>query len=155
MKAWKTMLSGRRCWSLRVGRAFRDKETATFNQRRSAMDMRVMLIGLLVIGSVAMLETDVSASRPCDGWPWCYCLNELKELVENVKKDEKIRVWIIGETDDDRQSRRRADVRQTLIQYGLRSEIIGELIYKDPELREECMRKDQMVIVTGPEPLPK
>ena len=37
------------------------------------MVMRVMLIGLLVIGAVAMLETDVSAHlRPCGGCSCCF-----------------------------------------------------------------------------------
>jgi hypothetical protein len=111
------------------------------------MVMRVMLIGLLVIGAVAMLETDVSAHpNPCGGWSCCNFLKALKEVAER-HKDDNWQVWIIGETDDEQQSRRRAEVRQMLIQYGLRPDNIGELIYKDPALRE-YMREDQMAIVT-------
>jgi hypothetical protein len=113
------------------------------------MVMRVMLIGFLVFGSVAMLETDVRAHpRPCAGWPCCFFLKELKQAAEQVKKDNR-QVWIIGETDDEQQSLRRDKVRQELIQYGLPRENIGELIYKDPALRE-YMREGQMAIVTQP-----
>ena len=118
------------------------------------MVMRVMLIGLLVIGAVAMLETDVSADCvPCLNWPCCYSFMQLKEVVEDVKKDENLQVWIIGETDDDLQLRRRADVRERLIQLGLRPENIGELLYEDHALlrhmrEKRYMREGQMVIVT-------
>ena len=116
------------------------------------MVMRVMLIGLLVIGVVAMLETDVSACRMCGNPPCCYLQagddKELKELLEEVEKHEDSQVWIIGDTDDDRLSRKRADVRDMLIRHGLQPEIIGELIYKDPALLRS-MRKEQVVMGEG------
>jgi hypothetical protein len=113
------------------------------------MVMRVMLIGLLVIGAVAMLETDVRAHPfPCAGWSCCFGFNALKEFVE-YHKDDNWQVWIIGETDDEQQSRRRDEARQMLIQYGLRPENIGELIYKDPAL-QKYMREGQMAIVAQP-----
>lgn len=112
--------------------------------------MRVMLIGLLVIGAVTMLETDVSARCPCFNWLCCYSLKETNELFEDVKKDENIQVWLIGDT-----ASRRDEVREMLIQHGLRPENIGELIYEDRALlgymREgKYMREGQMVIVTQP-----
>jgi hypothetical protein len=111
------------------------------------MVMRVMLIGLLVLGAVAMLETDVSAHPfPCGGWSCCFSLKQLQEMVERHKGENR-QVWIIGETDDERQSRRRAEVRNKLIEYGVEPANIGELIYKDPAL-QKYMREDQMVIVS-------
>jgi len=37
------------------------------------MFTRVMLIGLSIIGVVAMLETDANAQRGCGGWGCCWC----------------------------------------------------------------------------------
>ena len=113
------------------------------------MVMRIMLIGLLVIGAIAMLETDVSADCvPCLNWPCCYSFMQLKEVVEDVKKDENIQVWLIGDA-----AQRRAEVREMLIQHGLRPENIGELLYEDHALlrhmrEKRYMREGQMVIVT-------
>jgi hypothetical protein len=115
------------------------------------MGMRVMLIGLLIIGAVAMLEPDVSAHPfPIGEWSCAFGPGALKgkekEFVENHKN---VWVWIIGETDDEQQSRRREEVRRSLIQSGLPPEDIGELIYKDPALRP-FMREGGMAIVTQP-----
>jgi hypothetical protein len=131
------------------------------------MVMRVMLIGLLVIGAVAMLETDVSAFCDCFNWICCKALTvrsdrvnlvgrelkelaekELKELVEDAKKDDNIQVWLIGGT-----AHKRVEVREMLIQLGLRPENIGELLYVDHDLlrfmrEERYMREGQMIIVS-------
>jgi hypothetical protein len=131
------------------------------------MVMRVMLIGLLVIGAVAMLETDVSAFCDCFQWGCCKALTvrsgrvnlvgkdlkeraekELKDLLGIVKKDDNIQVWLMGGT-----AHKRAEVREMLIQLGLRPENIGELLYEDRDLlrymrEERYMREGQMIIVT-------
>jgi hypothetical protein len=115
------------------------------------MVMRVMLIGLLVTGAVAMLETDVSADCvPCLGFPCCFSFMKLNEVGEDVTKDENIQVWLIGNT-----AHRRAEVREMLIKRGLRPENIGELNIEDRELlrsmrERRSMREGQMVIVTQP-----
>jgi hypothetical protein len=119
------------------------------------MFMRVMLIGLLVIGTVSMLETDVYA-RCCFGCSKL-CLHFLlteksetvvAEVVAEVKKNEGSEVWLIGFTDQvgnseeyDRVEREMEDVRQQmLIQHGLQPDIIRSLILEgyaplDPKQR--------------------
>jgi hypothetical protein len=102
------------------------------------MVMKAMLIGLLVIGAVAMLETDASAFYHCDGWACIELpLKELEKVVAEVKKHEGSEVWLIGFTrqvgkskEFDRLSGRMEDVRQMLIQHGLQSDIFRWLIFE-------------------------
>src|SRR5262245_48133728 len=129
-------------------------------RRRIAMFMRVMLIGLLVIGTVSMLETHVYAR--C-----CFMCSKLcmqvilpeksekmiakvvDEVVAEVKKHDDSEVFLIGFTDQvgsaadkefDRVSRKIANEREMLIQRGLRPDIIRPLILegyapRDPKRR--------------------
>jgi hypothetical protein len=92
------------------------------------MVMRVMLIGLLVIGAVTMLETDVSAHpRICGGDSCCFSAMQWKQACEQVKPDkENWQVWLIGKT-----MAARDKARRELIECGVDPEMIGELIYKD------------------------
>src|SRR5262245_23592609 len=126
MKHWKTISSGRRCWSSGVVRAFETMIRRHSTRRRSAMVMRAMLIGVLVIGAVAILETDANAWYHCFFWP-CIELTprELDKVVSEVAKYERSEVWLIGFTNRgprskskefDRVSRKMEDVRETLIQ---------------------------------------
>jgi hypothetical protein len=130
------------------------------------MVMRVMLIGFLVIGAVAMLETDVSAHpRTCGGDSCCYSLEEWPKVCEQVKPDkENWQVWILEKAGDERGARLRDQARQVLKECGL-EEMIAELIYKDrayealiwvldPEEIEKLMKEGQgpVVIVTMPRP---
>jgi hypothetical protein len=126
------------------------------------MVMRVMLIGFLVIGAVAMLETDVSAHpRTCGGDSCCYSLEEWPKVCEQVKPDkENWQVWILEKAGDERGARLRDQARQVLKECGL-EEMIAELIYKDrayealmlePERIAELMKKGPVVIVTMPKP---
>jgi hypothetical protein len=111
------------------------------------MVMRVMLIGLLVIGAVAMMETDVSAAcRRCGpGGNYCCCsiTKERDKLLEEVKKHESKRLLIIGHIGDDSKTLK---AREMLIQDGLPPEIIGELILEGPTPRMS-MREGQTVMV--------
>jgi hypothetical protein len=102
------------------------------------MVMRAMLIGVLVIGAVAILETDANAWYHCFLWP-CIELTprELDKVVSEVKKYERSEVWLIGFTNRgprskskefDRVSRKMEDVRETLIQRGLQPGIFRGLI---------------------------
>jgi hypothetical protein len=119
------------------------------------MVMKAMLIGLLVIGAVAMLETDAYA-RHC--YPYAckhFTLNELEKVVAEVKKREGSEVWIIGFTDQvgnsfDRVSHQIADVLETLIERGLQRDIFRSLILEgyaplDPK------RRGIQIIVAWPE----
>jgi hypothetical protein len=92
------------------------------------MVMRVMLIGLLVIGAVTMLEPDVSAHpRPCGGDTCCFSAKEWEEACKQVKQDKEIgQVWLIGKT-----MAARDKARKELIECGVDPEMIGELVYKD------------------------
>jgi hypothetical protein len=87
-----------------------------------------MLIGLLVIGAVTMLETDVSAHpRDCAGRACCFSAKEWQKACEQVKQDKEIgQVWLIGKT-----MAARDKARKALIECGVDPEMIGELIYKD------------------------
>jgi len=118
------------------------------------MVMRVMLIGFLVIGAVAMLETDVSAHpRTCGGDSCCFSMKEWTKACEQVKPDkENWQVWLIGKTGDEHGARIRDQARQELIRCGLEPEMIGELIYNDRAhpVIEELMKEGPMVIVTKP-----
>jgi hypothetical protein len=118
------------------------------------MVMRVMLIGLLVIGAVATLETDISAHpRPCGGFPCCFSAKEWKQACEQVKSAKgNLEVWLIGKTGDEREARIRDQARQELIQCGLEPEMIGELIYNDRANRviEQLMKEGPMVIGIKP-----
>ena len=54
------------------------------------MVMRVMLIGLLVIGAMAMLETDVSAHpRTCGGNSCCFSMKEWAKACGPTKPDKE------------------------------------------------------------------
>jgi hypothetical protein len=121
------------------------------------MVLKAMLIGLLVIGAVAMLETDANAFRHC--WPWAcieYSPEELDKVVAEVKKHAGSEVWSIGyiervgsTTDYDRLSRKMAELREKLIQHGLEPGIIRELIlagYAPPMPAQ----RDQEIIVAWP-----
>jgi hypothetical protein len=117
------------------------------------MGMKVMLIGLLIIGAVAMLEADVSAHPfPIGNYSCAFghgALKEKEQREEFIENHKNMRVWIIGETDDEQLARRREEVRRSLIESGLPPEDIGELIYKDPALLP-FMREGGMAIVTQP-----
>jgi hypothetical protein len=126
------------------------------------MVMRVMLVGLLVIGAVAMLETDVSAHpRTCGGNSCCFTMAEWPKACEQVKPDkENWQVWILEKAGDERGARLRDQARQGLKDCGL-EEMIVELIYKDrayealmlePEEIEQLMKEGPVVIVTMPKP---
>jgi hypothetical protein len=114
------------------------------------MVMKAILIGLLVIGAVVMMETDVSAAcRRCGpGANYCCCSisspEEREKLLEEVKKHGK-QVLIIGHADDS-MSPKRLKEREMLIKDGLPPEIIGELILEGPTPRMS-MRKGQEVMV--------
>jgi ATP-dependent protease Clp ATPase subunit len=109
-----------------------------------------MLIGFLVIGAVAILETTISAHpRKCLGNSCCFFARELKEVAEQVTRENQ-QVWIIGKSDDDASASSRAKVREELIvKYGVDPEVIGELIFTDRAL-QQYMRERQMAIVTQP-----
>jgi hypothetical protein len=113
------------------------------------MVMKAMLIGLLVIGTVAMMETDVSAAcYRCYGNKCCCSISSPKErekLIEEAKKYGKP-LFIMGHADDDPMSRK--GLRDTLIQDGLPPEMIGELILEGPTPRMS-MRKGQEVMMEG------
>jgi hypothetical protein len=126
------------------------------------MVMRVMLIGFLVIGAVAILETDVSAHpRRCGGDSCCFSMREWPKACEQVKPDkENWQVWILEKAGDERGARLRDQARQGLKDCGL-EEMIVELIYKDrayealmlePEEIEKLMKEGPVVIVTMPKP---
>ena len=99
------------------------------------MVMKAMLIGLLVIGAVAMLETDANAFYHCRPWP---CLEfaraELEKVVSEVKKHEGSEVWLIGFTDQKspeeyRSMESKIEVVQLLLkQHGLQPDIIRSLV---------------------------
>jgi hypothetical protein len=100
------------------------------------MVMKAMLIGLLVIGAVAMLETDAYA-RHCGNW---LCIEftpeELEKVLAEVKKHQGSEVRLIGFTDRvgnsfDRVSHQMEYVRETLIQHGLQPDIFRWLILED------------------------
>ena len=121
------------------------------------MVMKAMLIGLLVIGAVAMLETDANA-RHCDGYACIeYTLPEgLEKVIAEVKKHVGSEVWIIVPTDRvgssrdyDRSLRTGADVQEMLMQHGLQPDSFRELILED---RAPLMpaRKGQRVLVAWP-----
>jgi hypothetical protein len=127
------------------------------------MAMKAMLIGLLVIGAVAMLETDADAWFHCDNW---LCIEftpqELEKVVAEVKKHASSEVWLIGFTrqphltgkvgkpkEFDRVERKMEDVRQMLIQRGLQPGIFRWLIlegYAPPDPK----RRGIKVIVAWP-----
>jgi hypothetical protein len=117
------------------------------------MVMKAMLIGLLVIGAVAMLETDANA-RHCDGYACRYFTlpEDLEKVVAEVKKYEGSEVWFVGYTDWAASSKdygRPADVQEILIQRGLRPDIFRELILEGrPPLT--LARKGQRVLVAWP-----
>jgi hypothetical protein len=115
------------------------------------MVMKAMLIGLLVIGAVAMLETDVSAFCEYCGGGWCCCWlpTDLNKLLEQVKKHESRQVWIIGHADKDPISPKTLKARDMLIEHGLQREIIGELILEGPTPRMPKW-KGQLVKVERP-----
>ena len=113
------------------------------------MVMRVMLIGLLVTGAVAMLETDVSAyCRPCGNWCCCRLPNDLKMLLAELKKHESKQLLIVGNTAD-AMSPETLKMREELIEYGVPREIIGELILEGhtPLART---REGRLVMVENP-----
>jgi hypothetical protein len=95
------------------------------------MFMRVMLIGLLVLGAVAMLETDASAQRLCGNWG---CTFSFRRGLTEVKDSEAetdlvimsrppVDVQIIGR--DSGIGRRRAqEVENKLIRLGLQPQIM-------------------------------
>jgi hypothetical protein len=122
------------------------------------MVMRVMLIGLLVIGTVSMLETHVNAAEEFQRCCWCrmscvqFLLTEksekvVAEVVAEAKKHEGSEVWLIGFTDPvgpskeyDRVEHEMDDVREMLIQHDLQPDIIRSLILEgyaplDPKQR--------------------
>jgi hypothetical protein len=121
------------------------------------MVMKAMLIGLLVIGAVAMLETGANAHRHCDGWRCMeFTPKELEKVVAEVKKHESSEVWMIGFTDRvgsskefDRVERKLADVREMLIQRGLQPDIIRWLILEGYAPVASRLR-GQKVIVAWP-----
>jgi hypothetical protein len=115
------------------------------------MVMKAMLIGLLVIGAVAMLETDVSAACvPCFGNKCCCWLpTDLNMLLEEVKKHGSKQLLLIGHTQDDPSISQTLKWRDELIQRGLQPETIGELILEGRTPRMPT-RKGQMVIVDQP-----
>jgi hypothetical protein len=121
------------------------------------MGTKVMLIGLLVIGTIAMLETDVMAGRWCDGYRCLvYTAKELEKVLAEVKKNELSEVWLIGFTDRvgsskefDRVERKMEEVRQTLIQRGLQPDIFSGLILEGYAPRDP-KRKGIKVIVILP-----
>lgn len=116
------------------------------------MVMRIMLMGLLVIGTVSMLETHVNAAgihvnaagineRCC----WCskLCMEFLlpeksetviAEVAAEVKKHEGSEVWLIGFTDQKspeeyRSMESKIEVVQLLLkQHGLQPDIIRSLV---------------------------
>lgn len=115
------------------------------------MVMKAMLIGLLVIGAVAMLETDANAFRHCDGWGCLeFTSKELEKVVAEVKKHEGSEVWLIGFTRQVRSSkefhqveREMGDVRQMLIQRELQPEIFRWLIlegYAPQDLKQRGIK---------------
>jgi hypothetical protein len=133
------------------------------------MFMRVMLIGLLVIGTVSMLETDVYA-RCCFGCSML-CMQVIlpeksekmiakvvAEVVAEVKKHDDSGVYLIGFTDQvgraadkefGRVEGKIEDVRQRLTQGGLRPDIIRPLILEGYAPRDP-KRRGIKVIVTWP-----
>jgi hypothetical protein len=136
------------------------------------MVMKAMLIGLLVIGAVAMLETDANAWFHCARYG---CLEisirelektvpdkELENVVAAVKKYEGSEVWLIGFTrqphlpgkggkskEFDRVEHQMEDVRQTLIQRGLPSGIFRSLILEG-YAPQDPKRRGIKVIVAWP-----
>ena len=134
--------------------------------------MKAMLIGLLVIGAVAMLETDAYA-RHCWPWPCTHfepivlekVLDEakknkrsevLEKVLDEAKKNERSEVWLIGFTDRvgsskafGRVQRQMEDIRQILIQRGLSPDIFRLLILEGYAPRAP-KRKGVEVMVTWP-----
>jgi hypothetical protein len=127
------------------------------------MFMRVVLIGLLAIGTISMLETHVYAQRCC----WCvkscmqFILRDKSEeviakVVAEVKKHEGSEVTLIGFTNRvgsdkefDRVDRKLADVREMLIQRGVEPDIIRPLILEG-YAPVDSRRRGQLAIVTWP-----
>ena len=122
------------------------------------MVMKVMLIGLLVIGAVATLETDANAQRPCANWA---CMEvtpkEVEKVVAEVKKLEVSEILlIIGFTNRvgsskefDRVERKLADMREMLIQRGVQADIIRPLILEG-YAPVASKRRGEKVIVAWP-----
>ena len=120
------------------------------------MVTKTMLIGLLVIGAVAMLETDAYA-RHCGNWLCMeFTLEESEKVLAEVKKHARSEVWLFGFPDRvgnsfDRVSHQMEYVRETLIQRGLQPDIFRGLILEDyAPLDPE--RRGIKVIVAWPSP---
>jgi hypothetical protein len=133
------------------------------------MVMKAMLIGLLVIGAVAMLETDANARRHCDGYGCqeftpqenvfyhkAVADKELEKVVAEVKKYEGSEVWLIGFTrqvgkskEFDRVEHKMEDLRQMLIQRGLQPGIFRWLILEG-YAPQDPKRRGIKVIVAWP-----
>jgi hypothetical protein len=136
------------------------------------MVMKAMLIGLLVIGAVAMLETDANAWYHCDNYPCqefaifnkklenVVADKELENVVAEVKKYEGSEVWLIGFTrqphvpgkvgkskEFDRVEHQMEDVRQMLIQRGLQPGIIRWLILEGYAPRDPKRRGMKVIVV--------
>ena len=122
------------------------------------MGTKIMLIGLLIIGTIAMLETDVSA-QPCLGWLGCrrFAAKESEKAVAEVKQHERSEVLLIGFTgrvgsskELDRVEREMEGVREMLIQRGLQSDIIRSLILEG-YAPQDPKRRGIQVIVAWPD----
>ena len=129
------------------------------------MVMKAMLIGLLVIGAVAILETDANACYHCRPYP-CPCIDfttkNLEKVVAEVKKHDGSEVFLIGFTrqpnlrgkvgkskEFDRVEREMEDARQMLIQRGLQPNIFRSLILEG-YAPQDPKRRGIKIIVIGP-----
>jgi hypothetical protein len=118
------------------------------------MVMKAMLIGLLVIASVAMLETDASAYHcpPGVACPWFCFPKDLEKVVADYKKYEAREVLIIGYFDrpmnskeHDSMSHKMDAMRERLIQRGVQPDSIRELMLEG-YAPKACERRGQGVV---------
>jgi hypothetical protein len=130
------------------------------------MVMKAMLIGLLIIASVAMLETDANACYHCPPGIACRCreftTKNLEKVVAEVKEHDGSVVLLIGFTrqpnlrgkvgkskEFDRVEREMEDARQMLIQRGLQPNIFRSLILEG-YAPQDPKRRGIKIIVIGP-----
>jgi hypothetical protein len=131
------------------------------------MVMKAMLIGLLVIGAVAILETDANACYHIDAGYIGPCRDfttkNLEKVVAEVKEHdgiEGIEVLLIGFTrqpnlrgkvgkskEFDRVEREMEDARQMLIQRGLQPNIFRSLILEGYAPQDPKRRGIKVIVI--------
>jgi hypothetical protein len=117
------------------------------------MVMKAMLIGLLVIGAVAILETDAYHCPPGVGCRWLCSPKDkdLEKVAADYKKYEAGAVLIIqyfdrpmNSKEHDRMSHEMDDMRERLIQHGVQPDSIRELMLEGYPPKA-CERRGQKI----------